>query len=518
MQRRNFLRNAGAIASFPFFLKGMSISALAESSLFDAVNNDSDRVLILVQLNGGNDGLNMLIPMDQYSKLFNARSEIIIPESKILSVAGSSLGFHPKMDGMRDLFQDGKLGIVQSVGYPNHNRSHFRSTEIWTTGSPSEEFWNTGWAGRYLDDSYPGFPQSYPNQDHPDPFAISMGYLVSDTCQGQAANFSLALTDPFGLRPLSESDSTAMDNSLYGMELDFLQSTISQTNSYGIRITDAAESGNNMVTYPDTDLAKQLKNVALLISGGMKTRIYTVNLGGFDTHAMQVDNGDKTEGRHADLLETLSGAIHAFQEDLRLLGIEDRVMGMTFSEFGRQIRSNGSSGSDHGTAAPLLLFGSCVNSQIMGDNPEIPANVEVQEGVPMQYDFRDVYGSILVDWFGMDMGQVGKMLHEDFQYLPLVSCSISAANDLTSAPPIEMDNYPNPFENWTTIRFKTASEWAKLSIFDAMGNELRVLTNQKLMEGEHEIRFDAGDLPAGNYYYRLLLKDRQRTKPMVKVR
>lgn len=517
MQRRNFLKNAGAVASFPFFLKGMSISALAQPYMFDAVNNDSDRVLILVQLNGGNDGLNTLIPLDQYSKLFDARREIIIPESRVLSIGGS-LGFHPNMDGMRDLYQDGKLGIVQSVGYPNQNRSHFRSTEIWTTGSPSEEFWNTGWAGRFLDGDYPGFPDNYPNQEHPDPFAISMSYLVSDTCQGKAANFSLALTDPFGLRPLSETDPGAMDSSLYGKELEFLQNTITQTNSYGIRITDAAEGGNNMVDYPDTPLAEQLKNVALLISGGMKTRIYTVNLGGFDTHAQQVEGGDPTEGRHADLLKTLSEAIHAFQADLKELGLEERVLGMTFSEFGRQIRSNGSLGSDHGTAAPLLMFGSCVKSQIMGDNPEIPANVQVQEGVPMQYDFRDVYGSILADWFGMELAEVGKMLHEDFQYLPLVSCAITSTDDPTSGPPIEMDNFPNPFQNWTTIRFSSESEWAKLSIYDAMGNELRVLTNQRMAAGEHEIRFDAGDLPAGNYYARLLLKGRQKTKAMIKAK
>ena len=516
MQRRNFIKNASAVASLPFFLRGMSLSAMAKPYMFSSMNGESDRVLVLVQLNGGNDGLNTLIPMDQYSKLYDARRQVIIPESKILGI-DHDLGFHPNMDGIRDLYQDGKVSIVQSVGYPNQNRSHFRSMEIWTTGSPSEEFWNTGWAGRYLDNIYPGFPDNYPNEDHPDPFAISMGYLVSDTCQGKAANFSLALTDPFGLRPLSESDPIGMDETLYGKELSFLQSTIAQTNSYGIRITDAAESGNNMVDYPDTHLAEQLKNVALLISGGMKTRIYTVSLGGFDTHAQQVQGGDPTQGKHAELLQTLSEAIHAFQEDIRQLGLEDRVMGMTFSEFGRQIRANGSLGTDHGTAAPLFLFGSCVNSQILGDNPEIPSNVQSQEGVPMQYDFRDVYGSVLADWFGMDVVEVSKMLHEDFQHLPVVSCAITSTDEPESAP-IEMDNFPNPFTNWTTIRFSSEREWAKLSIYDAMGNELRVLTNQRMDAGEHQIRFDAGDLPAGNYYYRLLLNGRQRTKAMIKAR
>jgi len=517
MQRRNFIRNAGVVASLPFFLRGMSISAMAKPYMFDTLNGAEDRVLVLVQLNGGNDGLNTLIPLDQYSKLFNARQSIIIPENKVLSIGGS-LGFHPNMDGLRDMYQDGKIGIVQSVGYPNQNRSHFRSTEIWTTGSPSEEFWNTGWAGRFLDGDYPGFPDGYPSQQHPDPFAISMGYLVSDTCQGKAANFSLALTDPFGLRPLSESDPVGVDNSLYGKEMEFLSNTIAQTNSYGVRITDAAERGNNMVDYPDTDLAEQLKNVALLISGGMKTRIYTVSLGGFDTHAQQVQGGDPTQGRHADLLLTLSEAIHAFQRDLTAMGLEERVLGMTFSEFGRQIRSNGSLGSDHGTAAPLMLFGSCVNSQIMGDNPEIPGNVQVQEGVPMQYDFRDVYGSVLADWFGVELSQVSKVLHEDFQYLPLVSCAITNTDDPSRGPVVEMDNYPNPFKNWTTIRFKSENEWVKLSVFDALGSELKVLTNQRMSAGEHEIRFDASQLPAGNYYYRLLLEGRQKTKPMIKAR
>lgn len=522
MKRRDFIKTAGATAGAPFILNGVGLSAVGQPWFLNFINPDTDRVLVLIRLSGGNDGLNSVIPLDQYDNLYNARPNIIIPQSNIINVT-NTVGFHPEMAGMKGIFDDGKLGIVQSVGYPNQNRSHFKSMQIWYTGLPEESEQNTGltgWLGRHLDTQFPGFPDGYPNGQYPAPFAISMGDFVSETCQGQIANYSIALNDPFSLGDLAEWGGSDFPGTIYGEELAFLRSQITSSNVYYDQIEAAASSGATATQYPDTEMGRQLKNVALMISGGLKTRIYTVNVSGFDTHGHQVQIGSPTSGVHAELLNTVSEALAAFQQDLNQLGLEERVIGMTFSEFGRQIRSNASYGTDHGTAAPLFLFGGCVNPGILGDNPEIPQNVAPQEGVPMQYDFRDVYGSLLIDWFGAQESTIRQILHDDFQYLPIVNrCgSITGSSEPTPAQEVESTCYPNPFREETTIKFTSGNEWVRLSVLNVLGHEVEVLTNQRLPEGEHQIRFDARNLPAGNYYYRLTLEGRQRTKLMVKIR
>ena len=519
MKRRKFLQASGAAVSLPILLNGMNVSTMAKSSLFSSINNDSDRVLVLIQLNGGNDGLQTLIPLDQYDKLANVRQNIIVPENLLLSMT-DTIGLHPVMGGIQSLHDEGKLAVIQSVGYPNQNRSHFRSTDIWTTGSPAEEFWTTGWLGRYYDDLYPGFPEGYPNEECPDPFAITIGNIVSETCQGESANFSLTLTDPFSLSPLAQGEDSEIPDTPYGEELAFLRTTIAQTNAYSDTVLAAAEGGNNLVTYPDDNrLAQQLKNVALLISGGLRTKVYVVSIGGFDTHANQVVNGEPTVGEHADLLSDVSEAMAIFQADLQALGIEERVVSMTFSEFGRQIRSNDAFGTDHGDAAPLMVFGSCINPQVFGENPEIPEVVQIQEGVPMQYDFRDVYGSILMDWFEVEEEKVRSLLHEEFQHIPVIDAcdSITNINSPISLEPLDTINYPNPFRDWTTIRFTSERAFVRLSIFNSLGSELKVLVNKELPAGVHEVKFDGSQLAAGNYYYRLQVGNRHKTKHMLKI-
>ena len=459
-----------------------------------------------------------MIPIDQYSNLANARQNILIPENSVLTIEDNA-GFHPVMGGMQALYNDGKMNIIQSVGYPNQNRSHFRSLDIWTTGSAADEFLTTGWLGRYFDSLHPGFPQDYPNDDCPDPFAITLGSIVSETCQGPATNFSMAVIDPENLATIIEGEEGSLDlNTCYGYELDFLRTSIKQTNAYADSIETAASNGNNLAQYPgDNRLAEQLRIIAQLISGGLGTQVYVVNLGGFDTHALQIADSTTT-GLHAELLQTLSDAVAAFQEDLELLGLNERVVGMTFSEFGRRIKSNDSLGTDHGTAAPLFVFGTCINPGIIGENPEIPEQVDNQEGVPMQYDFRSVYGSILMDWFEVSEDDVKDLLYEDFQHIPIIQLcdSTSTSDPANEIGEIETYNFPNPFTDWTTIVFTTKNEWARVSVYDVLGNELKVLAERQFTAGKHRINFEARDLPSGNYYYRIVTKDRQKTKGMVK--
>ncbi len=519
MKRRHFLKYSSSAVSLPILLNGMPLSAIARSPMFNHIQQENDRVLVLIQLNGGNDGLNTLVPIDQYDRLAEVRSNILLPENQLIPLT-DTLSLHPNMPGFKTIHDEGKMGIVQSVGYPNQNRSHFRSTDIWTSASPADEFWTSGWIGRYLEAAHSSFPDNYPNSEHPDPLAISMGTVVSETCQGTAANFSLTLNDPFALSPLAEGAGGDIPDSLYGAELQFLRRTIAQTNAYSETILAAAESGSNMIEYPDSNLAVQLKNVALLISGGLKTKVYVVKIGGFDTHAEQVVEGEPISGEHAELLKILSEAVDAFQKDLALLNIEERVISMTFSEFGRQIRSNFSLGTDHGSAAPLFLFGSCVNPAVLGENPDIPEEVQVQEGVPMQYDFRDVYGSVLMDWFEVPEADIQALLHEEFTYLPILrNCSAVTSTDERDRfqEPVELSCYPNPFKDWITVHFHSTGEWTRLSLFDALGSEVKVFFSKQLPAGEQQFSLEARGLSPGNYYLRVMMAGRQKTIRIVKI-
>ena len=523
MKRRNFLKTATALSA-PVFLNGLPVAAMTNSSLFPIINSaPNDRVLVIIQLAGGNDGLNMLVPLDQYDKLMAVRENIMIPQNQLLSLS-DTIGLHPAMTDLKNLYDNGNLSIVQSVGYPNQNRSHFRSTDIWTSASDAEELITTGWLGRYLAPQHPTFPENYPNDDNPDPIAITVGSLVSETCQGVSTNFSMTIRDVESLAPLTEGAESDLPDNNYGMQLGFLRNAIAQTNAYGETIIQAAAKGNNLSDlYPEArvnTLADQLKTVANLISGGLQTKIYIVSLGGFDTHGDQVETDATATGSHASLLEKLATAMNAFQDDLKQLGIEEKVVGMTFSEFGRRIQSNGSVGTDHGSAAPLFVFGNCINPTIFGENPVIPDEVGIQDGVQMQHDFRSIYGSLLVDWFEASEEDVRNFLFADFQYLPIIQgCERSTStNDLPISPKkLLVKNFPNPFINNTTIQFESNDEWMKLSIFDARGGLVKVLANQRFTKGKHQIIFNGRQLPAGNYYYHLQSDRRSGTGLMVKL-
>ncbi|MEL7161107.1 MAG: DUF1501 domain-containing protein, partial [Bacteroidota bacterium] len=385
----------------------------------------------------------------------------------------------------------------------------FRSTDIVSTASDSDEILTTGWLGRHLDERYPDYPNAFPNDEEPDPFAIVMGSSVSETCQGRAANFSMALAnvDNVGQLPVFEGGATT--DTPYGRELDWLRTTIAQSNQYATGIEAAVEQGNTLADYPaNNPVADRLRDVARLISGGLRTKIYIVELGGFDTHADQTVVGNPLAGTHAGLLQTLSEAVTAFQADLAALDLEKRVIGMTYSEFGRRIKANGSQGTDHGDAAPLFLFGSCVNGGITGDNAQVSPDVGNAEGVAMQYDFRNVYGSVLMDWFGVGQDTVTELLLDDFAYIPLVSsCDATTSTDhRPNLRQVDLQVAPNPTVGDLTVTFTAGNERARLSVFDAYGRQVRVISDQTFAAGEHRVRVSLADLPAGPYFVHLMLR------------
>lgn len=518
MKRRSFIKYS-SLLSTPIIVGGIPVSSIARSAMTGFLDEESDRVLVLIQLNGGNDGLATLIPIDQQDILSNVRSNIVIPESSILGIE-DNLGLHPNMGGIKSLYEDGKVNMIQSVGYPDQNRSHFRSSDIWHSGSNSNEYLNTGWLGRYLDSQYDDYPANYPNEEFLDPFAMTIGSVVTETCQGIAGNFSMTVVDPNNLSQLGSPPNNELASGCAMGQFDFLSDAIEKSNEYSERIVQAYDLGSNSnVEYDDNNpLGQKLKGVARLIAGGLKSKIYVVSLGGFDTHAAQTEDDDPTIGVHATLLQYLSDAIKSFQDDITNLGFSDKVIGMTYSEFGRRIRSNFSLGTDHGDAAPLIVFGDCVNPGIVGSNPLIPNNPDQNEAIPMQYDFRSVYGSMLMDWFGAEESLVNSLFNHDFQYISIAgNCELPSSVEEEIQGSISIKTYPNPTSDISYLEFESENEWIKISLSDVMGKNLKTLSNQKFSSGNHKISIDVRDYPSGNYFINLKTKDLQKTVKLVKI-
>lgn len=526
MKRRDFLKYTAPAAVLPAIINGFSIKAFAASPLLAALEGagaDNDHVLVMIQLTGGNDGLNMLIPLDVYGKYQAARTNIAIAEGRVLKLVNyQKAGLHPTMTGVQQLYNDGKVCLVQSVGYPSPNFSHFRATDIWITGSHANQVLTTGWGGRYLNYEYPNFPEGFPNAEMPDPLAIQIGSLVSPAFQGPAANMGVAITSATDFYDLINGVQDPAPNTRWGTELKYIRLVAGQTNKYSARIKLAAANITQQGPYPDNELAAQLKIVARLIAGGLKTRLYMVSMGGFDTHATQTEGGDTTKGIHAELLDNLSSSIKAFMDDLTRLKASKRVVGMTFSEFGRRIKSNFSMGTDHGAAAPMIIFGDYILQGVLGNSPNIPDASAVNDNIPMQYDFRSVYASILEQWFCIKPEHLNTILLDDYQRLPIVSgiaCGlITGTDDPPEVGKNFITNYPNPFTDNTTIRYKTKGGHTMIQIFDTMGRLIQVPVNKVHNPGEYTIPFRGELLPNGVYYARFQNGATQQVCTMLKVR
>ncbi len=390
MNRKFFVTNALPVSVISSLAVIGALKYYRASNVFQSPQRPGyeGRVLVLVQLNGGNDGLNTVIPLDQYANLTKARKNIMIPDNKVLALNGSSVtGLHPAMTDLQKLYNQKQVSIIQGAGYANPDLSHFRSIDIWNTGSDSSTTLDTGWMGRFLDQEYRDFYKT----NQPDPPAIQIGAALSKVLQGPGSNMGMAVREVdhfYDLLPPRYDPSGAVHTR---GQLSFIRRMVTESKGYFTKIKAAARAQQNLSKmYPSegsNQLADQLKLAARLIGGGLETKVYMVSLGGFDTHGKQVDISDTTKGVHAGLLSKLSEAIAAFQDDLNLMGKQDKVLGMTYSEFGRRIRSNSSYGCDHGTSAPLILFGHKLKGGLIGTNPEISDNVRENDNLP----FRPIF-------------------------------------------------------------------------------------------------------------------------------
>lgn len=401
IDRRLFHKTLGLTAltaTVPAFLHKTG-SALAAEPKRD------DRVLVVIQLGGGNDGLNTVVPFadDRYHK---ARPKIAVDAKSVLKI-DDALGFHPELAELHKLYKDGGLAVVPNVGYPNPNRSHFRSTDIWETASPADKILKSGWLGRYFDAACGGVTA--------DPLGVRVGEqpaLAFAADKLRAATFA----NPKMLdSPATGPAATALEK-LAAVEptgiaaLDFVQRTGNQSLALSKELQRAVRAVKPKVDYPPFALCQSLRLVAQMIAAGLPTRAYYVTHGGFDTHAAQAQ-------KHAYLLQEFGQAVALFHADLTAQGLLDRVLGLTFSEFGRRVAENKNAGTDHGAASVMFAFGGKVKAGVHGKAPDL-ADLDPLGDLVHKTDFRQVYAGVLKDWFGADPD---KVLLGQFDPLPLVT-------------------------------------------------------------------------------------------------
>ncbi len=536
MDRRKFLKQLGVAGIAPVVLNGISINALAANSPLMKMlsESDSDRVLIFIQMHGGNDGLNTIIPVKEYDEYYSLRANIAIPnhgERKYIPLDDSlpeedKLGLHPDMKSVKELYDQKSAAVVQAVGYDNMNLSHFRSRDIWFMGCDSDEHVSSGWMGRFLEKEYPNYPDGYPNDTMPDPLGLEMGNEVTLTFQ-QKDNIpaGIAIANPQEFYNLINSvgmdapiSATFPDN-YYGDEMEFLTKFEDKAEGYAARLKELWDKGKNTegVVYPDkyplltptpyinNPLSEQLKIIARLLSGGIKTRIFMTRITGFDTHGTQVDHTDASQGRHAALLYHISEAVGAFYKDLKGLGLDKRVLTLTFSEFGRRAYSNASFGTDHGKAAPILLFGPGLKGGVYGTNPDLK---DLDNGnVKHQFDYRQVYTSILSDWLGSPDSAIQETGFGEYldTRLDLIDKSL-AINDIDGyAGQSKLHScYPNPAKTTSKIEYYIdENAHVILRLYSSSGQLVKELVNKNQAKGNYQVDVNVSGLNAGNYIYRM---------------
>lgn len=532
MNRRDFMRLSSLVGSGMLLqLNGVPLHAFEGNGFLHKIAKSSlnDRIIVLIQLHGGNDGLNMVIPIDQYGSYYNHRPNIAIPQSgarKYITLDSSlpdnqQIGLHPDMTGAKAMYDDGNMAVIQSVSYENMNGSHFRSRDVWYMGGSYDEYFSSGWMGRYLEHFYPNYPDNYPNPTVPDPLALEIGTGVSLAFhRNEGIPAGLSIQNPNAFYDLINSVGTeppiTVPDSHAGEEIEYIMQIERQSNNYAGRLKDVYNAGTNSGTvYPDlypfiapssalnNPLAPQLKIVSRLISGGIGTKIFLCRIGGFDTHANQVINNNATMGSHAALMYHISSAVKAFYDDLKNLGLADRVLTMTFSEFGRRVASNASYGTDHGNAAPMLIFGTCLNPGVYGENPNLQ---NLQNGnIPMQHDYRQVFSSVVQDWFQAPDEAIEHVKFENFvdNRVDYIACKELSTAELFKEN-LWMKCYPNPTESTTTISYYLHQEVSvKIEVRDISGRILATLVNKSIPQGEHTTSFDLSRYENGTYIFTL---------------
>ena len=491
MKRRDFIKSSVVLSALG---AGIPSLLLASNKRFSFRNSaiESDRIVLFIKMNGGNDGLNTVIPF-QNASYYQERPLVSIPNGQSLHIT-DTLALHPALESWQSLFNEQKLAIIQGVGYIDGNLSHFRSSDIWDTGSDEDEELTTGWLGRLLELEYPGFPNNAP--DHPLAIQFNSANLLE--FKTSESNTALYLYDPDTMYSLITGNyvndqNEEIPDTYGGDELAFIRELDYMSFNYSQVVNEAAQNApNTIMNYPNTNIGEQFKVTARLIAGGLATPFYRLYQHGYDTHVEQLY-------RHESLLSELADALNAFLTEMDALGLLDRVLIVTTSEFGRRVIENSSEGTDHGTSAPVLVFGSQANGGVFGVDPDLQ-NLDENGNLPIQFDYRQIYTTLMTNWFGLNASTVNEVFNGGFQTIPFVDQALGSKP--STGPNGFMLNpaYPNPF-NPTTILSYTLPENGNVTIrlLDLRGRSLKTHRLGKQNAGLNSFTLDGRYLSSGSY-------------------
>lgn len=532
MKRRNFLKIFPPLSIAPFTVNGFNVRPFANRKMAQILNSCdgvNERILVLVQLKGGNDGVNTVIPMNQYDRYAQLRPTIRLEQNALLNLDGTlpladQVGLNPALTGFKDLYDRGYAALVQGVGYQSMNQSHFKGTDIWLTGGGGSYALNnlsSGWMGRALQAFSPDV-EGYPTPEMPDPLGIQVGdpntSLGFHTETEHQNSINLSGQDPAGFYSLIQTIGGApvanVPDSDHGDELAFIMGVQDSIGQYSQRISSVFNAGSNALTYPNTSLANQLKTVARLISGGSRTKIFLCQIGGFDTHSAQVDQAATANGTHANLLKTIGDAMKTFFDDLDAQGLSEMVMACTFSEFGRCAAENGSVGTDHGTLAPIMVFGKSVYPGVYGTNVNLSDLTNDNQLKNMQYDYRQVFGTLLQDWLGANSYVMEQAMFDGYQKMPLLDkadvvrpeCYIGGsyiATDLDFQRLRPLTIAPNPASVACEVTYESDRDFNARLTLHSIGGQLVFASVYALYSGTNVHFIDVSNMPSGMYVMRV---------------
>lgn len=526
MKRRDFIATTiatgSALSLHPYLAKSSPVRNSKVQSADDFLEDDS--IMVIIDLFGGNDGLNTVIPLlqDEYYKL---RPNIALKEEDAIRFQSTDLFLHPALvtnvesDGFLGLLQNGNLAIVERVGYENYTMSHFRSSDIWSSGivntDPNIKLLD-GWLGRYFASKLDNYPFEIPEH----PLGISISGEVPLELRSEKGHMGITLTDPNSFYNLGKG-LTPFENKFQGKtnfenEFNFIHTIAEQTEIYSQEVKIAFDKGKNTVQYPASGLASKMGLIAKLISGGLKTKVYHLRLSSFDSHVQQMN--EPLSGQHPILLNQLASAISLFMKDATIQGFSKRVAGLTTSEFGRRAYDNGSRGSDHGASNVMFMFAhdDNINSGRKGDPPNL-ADLDSNGNPRFQFDFRRLYTDFLETWFGASESDTEDIFGEPILPMgilkPRVKTGVQEFVNTNGRPGIEL--YPNPVyqSSVCNIRFDLKqSIIGDIKVYATDGRIVKHIYNGMLYNGSNKFEFSG--LRSGHYMVTLTVENKRYSAPL----
>lgn len=500
--RRTFAKALGLSGVGGLLLSNTPIAASGASPLSALLSNvENERILVIIRLKGGNDGLNTVVPLNQYDTYASYRPSLRIKENETFKL-NQSYAMPDFMKSLESVWGEGMMKVVHGVGYDNPSLSHFSGSTNWATASSQKGESETGWLGRYFEDLYPDFLFEPPAI----PAAIQIGNNGNIIFEGEEANYAFAVANPNELYKVA-SNGTLFDirnqpDCTYGDQSTYLRGVANNTFSYAGVINDAFTKAEEGTGYTNGKLSKQLSIVSRLIKGNLGTRVYMVTLGGFDTHGGQSNT-------HQELLTEVADSVRALYDDLSAAGRQNDVLTMTISEFGRRPRENGSAGTDHGTASPLFLFGGGLNaSGFVGTAPSLK-DLDRSGNMKFTQDFRQVYATVLSEWLCLDPDLVNRiLLGQDYDQLPLgINCSRTLSQEIFETPVLQMDHFFWYKNGVPTIQYSLQNaDNVSVRLYALTGQEVAVLQSERQDMGIHEAVITPDiyhQMSQGQYIYRI---------------